>query len=121
MVDGSRSVGRFSEITGSWSKLFKLALISVVRNFVFCKSSIGSRLVALAILSPAILPLMHPMRLARRITILRQGVRELDLEGVVAKWKAGAYIADNRRSSWVKIKNPNYSQIVGREELFEPR
>jgi bifunctional non-homologous end joining protein LigD len=46
---------------------------------------------------------------------------ELDLEGVVAKWKAGAYIADNRRSSWVKIKNPNYSQIEGREDLFEPR
>jgi len=44
---------------------------------------------------------------------------ELDLEGIVAKWKDGSYIADNRRSSWVKIKNPNYSQIEGREELFE--
>jgi bifunctional non-homologous end joining protein LigD len=44
---------------------------------------------------------------------------ELDLEGIVAKWKAGIYIADNRRSSWVKIKNPNYSQAEAREELFE--
>jgi hypothetical protein len=42
----------------------------------------------------------------------------LDLKGIVAKWKDGSYIADNRRSSWVKIKNPQYSQIEGREELF---
>ena len=46
---------------------------------------------------------------------------EFDLERIVAKWKAGRYVADNRRSSWVKIKNPNYSQAEGREELFEPR
>ena len=26
---------------------------------------------------------------------------------------------DDRRSSWVKIKNPSYSQIEGREELFD--
>jgi ATP-dependent DNA ligase len=42
-----------------------------------------------------------------------------DLEGTVAKWKNGLYRADQRRSSWVKIKNPNYSQAQGREELFE--
>jgi len=29
------------------------------------------------------------------------------------------YIADDRRSSWVKVKNPNYSQMEGREDLFE--
>src|SRR5215813_7198548 len=44
---------------------------------------------------------------------------EFDLEGIVAKWKDGSYIADDRRSSWVKVKNPQYSQIEGREELFE--
>jgi bifunctional non-homologous end joining protein LigD len=44
---------------------------------------------------------------------------ELDLEGIVAKWKDGRYIGEDRRSSWVKIKNPNYSQIEGREELFD--
>jgi len=37
----------------------------------------------------------------------------------VAKRKDGSYVADDRRSSWVKIKNPNYSQLEGREELFE--
>jgi len=46
---------------------------------------------------------------------------EVDLEGIVAKWKVGKYIASDRRSSWVKIKNPTYSQIEGREDLFESR
>ena len=46
-------------------------------------------------------------------------VCELDCEGIVAKWKAGSYIADARPSSWAKVKNPNYSQLEGREELFE--
>ncbi len=46
---------------------------------------------------------------------------KLDLEGIVAKWKDGQYIADNKRSTWVKIKNPKYSQAEGREELFERR
>jgi bifunctional non-homologous end joining protein LigD len=50
---------------------------------------------------------------------LFQKACELDLEGIVAKWKAGKYIADNRRSSWVKIKNPTYSQLQDREELFQ--
>jgi len=43
---------------------------------------------------------------------------ELDLEGIVAKWKVGEYIPSDRRSSWVKIKNPNYSQAEAREDLF---
>jgi bifunctional non-homologous end joining protein LigD len=47
-------------------------------------------------------------------------VCDQDLEGVVAKWKRGAYMADDR-TSWVKIKNPRYSQIVGRERIFEKK
>jgi bifunctional non-homologous end joining protein LigD len=43
-----------------------------------------------------------------------------DLEGVVAKWKRGAYMT-GERTSWVKIRNPKYSQIVGREKMFEKR
>lgn len=46
---------------------------------------------------------------------------DLDLEGIVAKWKDGRYVADNKRSSWVKIKNPAYSQMDGRADLFERR
>ena len=46
---------------------------------------------------------------------------ELDLEGIVAKRKNSQYRPTDRCSPyWVKIKNANYSQAVGREELFDP-
>src|SRR5689334_14845773 len=44
-----------------------------------------------------------------------------DLEGVVAKWSHGTYHCDGRGTSWLKIKNPHYSQMEGRRELFEAR
>jgi len=43
----------------------------------------------------------------------------MDLEGIVAKWKSAPYRMDGSRTSWVKIKNPHYSQAEGRGELFE--
>jgi bifunctional non-homologous end joining protein LigD len=43
-----------------------------------------------------------------------------DLEGVVAKWKDGRY-QPGPRTSWLKIRNPNYSQWENRRELFEAR
>jgi bifunctional non-homologous end joining protein LigD len=42
-----------------------------------------------------------------------------DLEGILAKWAYGTYQADGRGTSWLKIKNPEYSQMVDRHELFE--
>jgi hypothetical protein len=62
-----------------------------------------------------------------------------DLEGVVAKWKYGRYCCgeeqppDRRlalhasnpatasRLTWLKIRNPQYSQVLGRHELFKAR
>jgi bifunctional non-homologous end joining protein LigD len=41
-----------------------------------------------------------------------------DLEGIVAKWKHGTYMSGDV-TSWVKIKNPAYSQAVGRWEQFQ--
>jgi bifunctional non-homologous end joining protein LigD len=49
---------------------------------------------------------------------LFRGACERDLEGIVGKRKDEPY-ADNVR--WVKIKNPGYSQTVGRGEDFERR
>ena len=52
-----------------------------------------------------------------------QGVRlfkaicEQDCEGIDGKYKRGAYAA--KPVSWVKILNPSYSQMRGREEMFE--
>jgi len=39
----------------------------------------------------------------------------------VAKWAPGTYQCDGRGTSWLKIKNPQYSQMEGRRELFEGR
>jgi len=40
-----------------------------------------------------------------------------DLEGIVAKRKFDPYLQD--KASWLKIRNTNYSQWEGREDLFE--
>ena len=42
---------------------------------------------------------------------------ENDLEGVVAKRKYDPYLAS--KASWLKIRNTDYSQWEGRQELFE--
>ena len=44
-----------------------------------------------------------------------------DLEGLVAKWRNGTYATEGVSTSWMKIKNPAYSQMTGRRELFEAR
>lgn len=48
-------------------------------------------------------------------------VCERDLEGIVAKHRQSRYAVANHRTAWVKIKNRNYSQVIGRDELFERR
>jgi bifunctional non-homologous end joining protein LigD len=52
-------------------------------------------------------------------TSLFDRVCALDLEGIVAKQKFSPYTADRDSSTWFKIRNPQYSQMVGRAELFE--
>ena len=44
-----------------------------------------------------------------------------DTEGIVAKWAGGPYHTDGAKTSWVKIKNPAYTQAEGRHEFFEDR
>ena len=46
---------------------------------------------------------------------------ERDLEGIVGKWTRGTYQTDGRRTSWLKVKNPEYSQMRDRHELFAAR
>ena len=48
---------------------------------------------------------------------LLRAVREQDLEGIVAKLKTAPY--GTEPPSWVKIKNPEYSQAKDRHEQFE--
>lgn len=46
---------------------------------------------------------------------------DADLEGIVGKWRDGRYEPDGVSTSWIKIKNPKYTQMQGRRELFEAR
>ena len=46
---------------------------------------------------------------------------ERDLEGIVAKYTRGVYQTNHAITSWLKVKNPHYSQAEGRAELFEQR
>jgi ATP-dependent DNA ligase len=43
---------------------------------------------------------------------------ERDFEGIVAKWSKGTYQCDGRATSWLKIKNTDYTQADGRHEWF---
>jgi hypothetical protein len=52
-------------------------------------------------------------------TELFRHVCKLDLEGIVAKPKHSPYERETAGTSWYKIKNRSYSQMVGRHELFE--
>jgi bifunctional non-homologous end joining protein LigD len=42
---------------------------------------------------------------------------EADLEGIVAKRADGGYTPE--ATTWVKVKNPHYSQWDGRSDLFQ--
>ena len=55
----------------------------------------------------------------RRGVDLFTEVVQRDLEGVVAKLKEAPYGLVGGRSPWVKIKNREYSQAVGRHEQFD--
>ena len=50
---------------------------------------------------------------------LFQRVCKMDLEGIVAKHSFGNYVTERERTTWFKIKNRAYSQMQGREKLFE--
>jgi uncharacterized protein (TIGR03437 family) len=52
-------------------------------------------------------------------TALFREVCERDMEGIVAKLARAPY--DQAEPSWVKMKNPDYSQMQGRWDLFELR
>ena len=55
-------------------------------------------------------------------TGLFAAVCQNDLEGIVGKWKHGPYLdGRDRKTTWVKVLNPNYSQRAGRHELFKKR
>jgi bifunctional non-homologous end joining protein LigD len=52
--------------------------------------------------------------------LLFEEVVKMDLEGIVCKRKDSPYkVTENPSRHWIKVKNSRYSQLEGREELFE--
>jgi bifunctional non-homologous end joining protein LigD len=52
--------------------------------------------------------------------LLFEQIVKMDLEGMVCKRKSSPYRVTEKPSPyWIKVKNPRYSQLEGREELFE--
>jgi bifunctional non-homologous end joining protein LigD len=69
--------------------------------------------------SPAASPLKYTEYIDGHGTAIFQRICELDLEGIVAKQKFWPYVTEREHGTWFKIRNRGYSQMVGREELFE--
>ena len=63
-------------------------------------------------------PLYKILTLEEHGRALFSAIRKMDLEGVVAKRKTDPYTPE---TEWYKIKNPGYSQVEGRGDLFHPR
>ncbi len=61
--------------------------------------------------------LLYVDHVAERGMDLYRAACEMDLEGVIAKLATAPY--GTEPPSWIKIKNPAYSQAVGRRERFE--
>jgi bifunctional non-homologous end joining protein LigD len=57
--------------------------------------------------------------LSRRGVDLFMEMVERALEGIVAKLRQAPYALVDGKSPWVKIKNRQYSQVVGRHEQFD--
>jgi hypothetical protein len=70
------------------------------------------------LLSKASSRLQYVDHIHEHSTALFERVCKLDLEGIVAKHGYGPYVTEAQRTTWFKIKNRSYSQMAGREELF---
>ena len=52
--------------------------------------------------------------------LLFEQIVKMDLEGIVCKRKDSPYkVTDQPSHYWIKVKNSRYSQLEGREELFD--
>jgi bifunctional non-homologous end joining protein LigD len=59
--------------------------------------------------------IIYAQHVERDGKLLFEEVCERNLEGIVCKRRMGVYA----EHGWLKIKNPNYSQSEGRQEMFE--
>ena len=64
-------------------------------------------------------PLQYAKHVHATGASLFEQVCKLDLEGVVAMHATDPHTPEPKHTRWLKIRNKEYSQWVGREELFE--
>lgn len=62
------------------------------------------------------LPLLYADHIEGAGIGLFQTACVLDLEGIVCKRRDSAYAS---ASGWMKVKNPNYTKVAGRHEMFD--
>jgi hypothetical protein len=66
-----------------------------------------------------------PWRVILRVCKVRWRGQDLfalaceDLEGFVAKHRNGQYLSGGEERSWLKLRNQLYSQMMGRNKLFD--
>jgi ATP-dependent DNA ligase len=59
--------------------------------------------------------ILYAQHIERNGKLLFEEVCVRNLEGMVAKRRMGRYA----EHGWLKIKNPKYSQVEGRHDMFE--
>jgi bifunctional non-homologous end joining protein LigD len=59
--------------------------------------------------------ILYAQHIERNGKLLFEEVVERNLEGMVAKRRMSVYA----EHGWLKIKNPNYSQSEGRQDMFQ--
>lgn len=52
---------------------------------------------------------------------LYEQICKMDMEGIVCKPSISPYRTVHGKTTWIKVKNPKYSQAEGRRELFNKR
>jgi len=75
-----------------------------------------------ALLRKLLPPKAHAVRYVEHVasgTDLFRVICEQDMEGVVAQQASARYTPE--ATTWVKIKNRQYSQAIGREDFFDRR
>ena len=74
-----------------------------------------------AALVPSTRSFLYVQHIENRGKAMFETVCDMDDEGIVAKPKISPYRQVGGQSTWLKIKNPEYSQAEGRGDLFDQR
>ena len=104
-----------------WPHFYAFDVLSIEDEDVTALPLLERKRRLLAIMPAVECRLLYLDHLAGRGRDLFRVACERDLEGIVGKWADGTYRTDGRATSWLKIKNRDYTQIVDRHELFADR